>query len=155
MKNVEMVLTDSDYKISHNDAQSKLVTDEGNSKNPETFEQVLEEKRHLLDKSTTESIINEWREQQSADRKLRQKYSNWLLGVFLAQILTFTAIFWLASFKIVVIETSQLTYWLGALVIEIIGLVSIIATGLFKNTTEELYKLISSLTNSVKNNRKD
>jgi hypothetical protein len=67
------------------------------------------------------------------------------LIALLIELLAFTTVFVLFASGVIKFDTASLSVWIGALVIEVIGLVAAIAKGLFQNTTADFYKLIQSL----------
>lgn len=97
--------------------------------NPNYFEQEMEAREHQLKRDISYVIIREWIGQQSSDRGLRKSYGLWILIILSIETLAFTTAFVLASIGIIKIENATLPYWLGALIIEVIGIVSIIARG--------------------------
>jgi len=112
---------------------------------PSSFEEQLQNLQHELERHKIDSVLEEWRNQQKEDRALRKTYGRVLLWVLVGELIAFTLMFYLNAFGLVKIDPVVLGTWIGALVIEVIGLVVAIAKGLFTNTTAEFLTMIRSI----------
>ncbi len=112
---------------------------------PGTFSEQLEINKFNIEKFKIEQVIETWSCQQREDRGMRKEYGKWLLVFLGTQLFLMDAVLVFSLFKSNPINTEALPYWLSALVIEVIGLVTVVAQGLFKNTTSEFHSLISSI----------
>jgi len=120
---------------------------------PRSFLEELRYQQHELEKHKIDAVLEEWRNQQEADRKLRKNFGHWLVCILAFQLLAFTTVFILVSIGIAKVDSVALPIWIGSLVLEVIGLVIAIVRGLFTNTTKEFFGMVQrvlSTTNADK-----
>ena len=93
------------------------------------------------------SLVKTWKDQQNADRAMRGRYANILLGVLIVQVFLINVFFAMIGFKVWGFETDK---WLAhnfivTSFLEICSLVLIVSKYLFPPATDKTLDIIGGL----------
>ncbi len=99
-----------------------------------TFDEA--KKRYELDSK----VINTFIKNADEDRKLKHKYAMWLMRVFCIQLLVYNSVFILVGTGILHFESTTLNIFITGGVVEVIALIKIIVSYLFKDNVTEALK---------------
>jgi len=94
-----------------------------------------------------QSFVGAWKKQQDADRKMREKYANRLIGVLVIQVILVNLFFGLIGFHAWGFEAERWTAqtFLVTTFLEISSLVLIVAKYLFPAPTDKALEVIAGL----------
>lgn len=112
------------------------------SKDDLSFDDKLKLEKQKNENTRIHTILEIWKEQQNAERTLREKYANWFIWILISQLAVISVVFILVGCSMLKYEQWTINIFVFSVFGEIVGIVSIIVRYLFTSTSKEMIELI-------------
>jgi hypothetical protein len=102
--------------------------------------------REIEDRShRVRAIVKAWNDQQTQDRKLRERYAHWLMLAMAAQAVVINLAFVLLGCGVLIVEPWTARVFIAAVFAEIAALVLLVVKYLFTPTGDTILKYLDEL----------